>query len=173
MSWGNYKSLACGTKSGSIIVWNILDSLLTARPSLTVNIHNASLVPIRDISWVSLLEHQPFFISSDADGTIFLHDLNDPFINLKIFRIRCTYVAVEGIGSTSQFVFGDYEGVGRLNTTLNHKKSVTLTMHHGLIWSLAITPQHGIAVSAASTGTVKLKLYANDDYALNHKHKVF
>jgi hypothetical protein len=90
LAWGGYKSLACGTKLGGIVVWNILDSLGSQSPIVSVNIPNASLLAIRCITWLSLI-NQNIFISSDSDGNVNLHDLNDPFMVSKIFRVRCKY----------------------------------------------------------------------------------
>lgn len=87
-AWGGLKKLVCGTKSGNIIVWNILESLLTKIPTMIVNISDASLLAIRSISWLSLIDEHIFF-SSDSDGNVHLHDLNDPFMVSKIFRVRC------------------------------------------------------------------------------------
>lgn len=59
-----------------------------------------------------------------------------------------------------------------MNTTFQGKKSITLTMHNSLVWSIATCPHHGILASAASNGSVMVKLYSNEEYKLNPKHKV-
>lgn len=87
-AWGGYRKLACGTKAGNIVVWNILDSLLTKTPTVIVNILNASFLSIRSITWSSLIDGDIIY-SSDADGNALLHDLSDPFLPSKIFRARC------------------------------------------------------------------------------------
>lgn len=86
-AWGGYRKLACGTRSGSIVVWDILDSLLRNNNIINVHIPNASMLPIRCIAWKSLFDENILF-TSDTDGTINLHDLNDPFFPSKIFRVR-------------------------------------------------------------------------------------
>jgi WD40 repeat protein len=191
-SWGGgYRKLACGTKSGNIVVWDILQSLLQTTPIVNINIPNASLLAIKCISWISLFD-ESLLISSDSDGNINLHDLKDPFLSSKIFRVRCkvfvcmkfqaegkkinlvsgTYICILGTGHGKEFLFGDIDGITRKNTAFSNKKSVTLTMHNSLIWSIAASPFHGIVASAGSDGSVMVKPFSSDKYALNPKHKV-
>lgn len=188
-AWGGYKKLACGTKSGSIVIWNILDSLLSQLPTVNINIPNASSASIRIISWLSLL-NENLIISSDLAGNILILDLQDPFMICKIFRMRSktkqkkfesvfnayfysgTHVCISGTGHGSGFLFGDADGITRKNTTLHSKKSITLTMHNSLVWSIAVSPHHGIIASTGSDGSVMVKPYSSDEYAANPKHKV-
>ncbi|KAI8083871.1 WD40-repeat-containing domain protein [Thamnidium elegans] len=171
LAWGGYRKLACGTKSGNIVVWNILNSLLTKTPTVIVNIPDASLLSIRSITWSSLVDEDIIY-SSDSDGNVLLFDLSDPFLPCKIFRVRCTYICVAGTGHSAQFIFGDIDGTTRTNVTFKNKFSVVLTMHNALVWSIATSPHHGIAATSASNGTVRVKLYANEEYILKPKHKV-
>lgn len=90
-SWGGYHKLACGTKLGEIIVWDILDSLLNERPKVIVSIPNASLISIRSISWTTLLDGD-VLVSSDSSGYLSVHDLKDPFMVYKMFRARSKYI---------------------------------------------------------------------------------
>lgn len=73
------------------MVWDMLDSLKSKVPVVSVNINNASLLAIRCVTWLSLID-QDILISSDLAGNVHLHDMNDPFITSKIFRVRCNYV---------------------------------------------------------------------------------
>ncbi|KAI7892019.1 WD40-repeat-containing domain protein [Mucor mucedo] len=171
IAWGGYDRLACGTKLGGIIVWDILKSLKSQVPIVSVNICNASLLAIKCLSWISLL-NRDILISSDSDGNINLHDMNDPFIVSKIFRVRCTYICIAGTGHGSRFCFGDTDGISRINLTFQQKKSVTLTAHNCLIWSIATSPFHGIAATAASDGTLMVKPYSSEKIKFNPKHKL-
>lgn len=75
-------------RTGSIIIWDILESLLQKKDIISVNIPNASMLAVRCIAWRSLFD-EATLLSSDTDGNVILHDLNDPFFPLKIFRVRC------------------------------------------------------------------------------------
>lgn len=89
-AWGGRGLLATGTKSGNIIVWNILESIAANKPIMHTNMYNASQVSIRSITWRSLFEENAI-IASDMDGNINLYDLRDPFFPLKILRVRSMY----------------------------------------------------------------------------------
>jgi WD40 repeat protein len=83
-----------------------------------------------------------------------------------------TYVCISGTGHETGFLFGDADGITRKNITLFSKKSVTLTMHNSLVWSIAVSPYHGIIASTGSDGSVMVKPYSSDEYIVNPKHKV-
>lgn len=83
-----------------------------------------------------------------------------------------TYICIAGTGHGSGFLFGDTDGITRKNISFQSKKSITLTMHSSLVWSIATNPFHGIVASAASDGTVMAKPYSNDNIKYNPKHKV-
>lgn len=69
-------------------MWDILESLLQNTPIISVNIPDASVLPVRCVAWMSLLEDNILFYSN-TEGNINLIDLKDPFIFAKIFRVRC------------------------------------------------------------------------------------
>ncbi|KAI8640074.1 WD40-repeat-containing domain protein [Parasitella parasitica] len=169
-AWGGYRNLACGTRSGSIVVWNILESLLQDTALIHVNIPNASLLAIRCIAWKSLFDDTILF-SSDMDGNIHLHDLNDPFFPSKIFRVRHTYICLCGPGFASGFLYGESDGIMRKNIYLTTRKSITLTSHNSMIWQCAVSPHHGIMASVSSNGKAMVKPFAHDDIEYTQSHR--
>lgn len=70
------------------MIWDVLESLLQKNGIISVNIPNASMLGIRCIAWRSLFD-EAILLSSDTDGNVILHDLNDPCFPHKIFRVRC------------------------------------------------------------------------------------
>ncbi|CEP10880.1 hypothetical protein [Parasitella parasitica] len=169
-AWGGYRNLACGTRSGSIVIWDIVESLLQDTVLVHVNIPNASLSPIRCIAWKSLFDEMTLF-TSDMDGNILLHDLNDPFFPSKIFRVRHTYICLCGPGFGSGFLYGESDGIMRKNMCLTARKSIALTSHNSMIWQCAVSPHHGIMASVGSNGTAMVKPFAHNDIEYTQSHR--
>ncbi|CAO3626298.1 unnamed protein product [Mucor fragilis] len=169
-AWGGYRKLACGMRTGSIIIWDILESLLQKKDIISVNIPNASMLAVRCIAWRSLFD-EATLLSSDTDGNVILHDLNDPFFPLKIFRVRYPYVCLCGPGFGSGFLYAENDGVVRRNMHLTIRKAASLTSHNSMVWQCAVSPHHGIMASVGSSGTAIVKPFAHDDIVYTQNHR--
>lgn len=172
------------------MIWDILESLLQKQGVISVNIPNASMLAIRCIAWKSLFD-EVTLLSSDTDGNVILHDLNDPFFPYKIFRVRCRgsilvytskilirhllidpYVCLCGPGFGSGFLYAESDGVVRRNMHLTIKKAASLTSHNSMVWQCAVSPHHGIMASVGSNGTAIVKPFAHDDIVYTQSHRV-
>ncbi|KAL9555342.1 hypothetical protein MBANPS3_002405 [Mucor bainieri] len=169
-AWGGYRKLACGTRSGSIVIWNALESLLQKKNIISVNIPNASMLAIRCIAWRSLFD-ETTLLSSDTDGNVILHDLRDPFFPYKIFRVRYPYVCLCGPGFGSGFLYAENDGIVRRNMHLTIRKAASLASHSSMVWQCAVSPHHGIAASVGSNGTAIVKPFAHDDIVYTQSHR--
>ncbi|EPB83806.1 hypothetical protein HMPREF1544_09439 [Mucor circinelloides 1006PhL] len=151
-AWGGYRKLACGTRSGCIVIWDVLESLLQKNGIISVNIPNASMLGIRCIAWRSLFD-EAILLSSDTDGNVILHDLNDPCFPHKIFRVRCKIPTFVCVGQELDQVF------------------CTQRMMVCMVWQCAVNPHHGIMASAGSNGTAIVKPFAHDDIIYTQSHR--
>ncbi|KAI8370866.1 WD40-repeat-containing domain protein [Choanephora cucurbitarum] len=170
LSWGGQGKLACGTTSGMIVVWDILGSLLEGKPKVIVSIPNASQVAIRCISWGSLFGQNTLF-SSDFDGNILLHDLDDPHMPFKMIRRRTTFTSISGTGHSYGFLFSEADGLVRRNLSYIARKAINLNAHSSHVWSISVSPHHGVMASVSSNGSAMVKMFAHDEIELTAKHK--
>ncbi|KAI8386832.1 WD40-repeat-containing domain protein [Blakeslea trispora] len=170
LSWGGQGKLACGTTSGAIVVWDVLGSLFEDKIKVITTISNASQAAIRCISWASLFGQNIVF-SSDFDGNILLHDLDDPHIPFKIIRRRTTFTCISGTGHGYGFLFSEADGLVRRNLSYNTRKTINLNSHSSHVWSIAVSPHHGIMASVSSNGNAMVKTFVHDEIELTTKHK--
>ncbi|RCH99100.1 hypothetical protein CU098_010494 [Rhizopus stolonifer] len=170
IAWGGYGRLAYGTTSGSVVVWDILGSLLQDKPKIIASIPRVSQLPIRCISWSSLF-NKNLLLTSDLDGNILVHDLSDPFMTYKVFRRRTAFTCISGTGHNSGFLFSEADGMVRRNFGYDTKKSLNLTAHNGHVWAISVSPHHGIMASVSSNGNAMVKMFASDEVELTGRHK--
>lgn len=161
LSWSQ-GLLACGTLLGHIVVWDIFRSLHFQTPMIHIQIPEADRSSVRNISWVSQLG-QRFILSIDIAGSVYTHDLNDPYFGHQVMRLRsaCAPLVVFNNNPPS-FFFGDNDGDSRLNTSIIIKQSMSVALSDfGHIWSLSFCQSCETIASSSSTGTVMTKSCAN------------
>ncbi|CEI86357.1 hypothetical protein RMCBS344292_00799 [Rhizopus microsporus] len=167
MSWSS-QFLACGSISGSIVIWDIFQSLCRDVP--IVHVQLMMTAPIRSVSWTFLFDS--LLLSTDTAGRVYLHDMRDPFMSQQVMKIKSPLIPVLGAEHLAHsFFYGDPEGNCRLNMSFCSKQSTALlSSGHGQIWSIAFCRFCELVASASSSGIVMFR-YCTDSVGQPLRHK--